>query len=101
MFREKVINLFKYYSNFVMSFFCFQDKDDLRNEIFSLKVQLNNVKNENCLLKVKVRKLQEEIVKKNKHIEVLLNPKRVIQLNIRVFVFLLLIFVYSQALFIK
>lgn len=40
-------------------------------------MQLNNAKNENCLLKVKIRKLQDEIVKKNKHIEVLLNPKKV------------------------
>lgn len=52
--------------------------EDLKNEILSLKKRFTNVQSENHLLKVKVRKLQDELSKKDKHIKVLLDPKKVI-----------------------
>lgn len=52
--------------------------EDLKNEVLNLKKRYSSIQNENHLLKVKVRKLQDELSKKDKHIEVLLNPKKVI-----------------------
>ncbi|KAF5300234.1 hypothetical protein FQR65_LT09188 [Abscondita terminalis] len=49
---------------------------NLKNDILELKKELAIVKNENHLLKVKVRKLQSEISKKDKQIEILIDPDK-------------------------
>ncbi|KAJ3644204.1 hypothetical protein Zmor_026874 [Zophobas morio] len=53
-----------------------EDDEDLRVEIFHLKKQLSNVSTENNFLKVKIRKLQNEIVKKDKQMDVMLDPRK-------------------------
>ncbi|KYB25640.1 hypothetical protein TcasGA2_TC034856 [Tribolium castaneum] len=53
-----------------------QDDGDLRTEIFHLKKNLSNISTENRMLKVKIRKLQNEIIKKDKQIDAILDPKK-------------------------
>lgn len=53
------------------------DIEKLKNEIWDLKKHLQSVLGENHLLKVKVRKLEFDNVKKNKQIECLLDPRKV------------------------
>lgn len=52
-------------------------QEDLKCELFELKKRSHEIASENYLLKVKVRKLQNEVDKKNKQIECLLDPKKV------------------------
>lgn len=42
-----------------------------------VKKEFHKVDQENYLLKVKVRKLQEEVSRKNRQIQILLDPKKV------------------------
>ncbi|GLV32305.1 hypothetical protein CBL_00984 [Carabus blaptoides fortunei] len=56
-------------------------QEDLKCELFELKKRLHDTASENYLLKVKVRKLQTEVDKKNKQIECLLDPKK--SVNVR------------------
>jgi hypothetical protein len=53
-----------------------QDDEDLRVEIFHLKKQLSSIGGENHLLKVRIRKLQNEIIKKDKQMDVVLDPRK-------------------------
>ncbi|KAK4876155.1 hypothetical protein RN001_012577 [Aquatica leii] len=48
----------------------------LRSDILDLKKEVSALKNENHLFKVKIRKLQNEINKKDKQIETLINPEQ-------------------------
>lgn len=54
----------------------FHQNEDLRGEIFHLKKQLSAIDAENHLLKVRVRKLQNELLKKDKQIDAILNPRQ-------------------------
>jgi hypothetical protein len=58
-----------------------QDDEDLRVEIFHLKKQLSSIGGENHLLKVRIRKLQNEIIKKDKQMDVVLDPRKVNELK--------------------
>ncbi|CAH0554827.1 unnamed protein product [Brassicogethes aeneus] len=53
------------------------DEIDLRNEIIRLKKRASVYREENQMLKVKVRKLSSQMFKKDKEIEALLNPKQI------------------------
>ncbi|XP_022917643.1 IQ domain-containing protein E-like [Onthophagus taurus] len=50
--------------------------EDLQYQVHELKKQLHEVRDDNHLYKVKVRKLQDEIRKKDKQLEMVLDPKR-------------------------
>ncbi|XP_044265586.1 protein hook homolog [Tribolium madens] len=58
-----------------------QDDGDLRAEIFQLKKNLSNINTENRMLKVKIRKLQNEIIKKDKQIDDILDPRKPIEVS--------------------
>lgn len=55
-----------------------QDEEDFKNEIIQLKRQLQFIQDENKLLKVKNRKLQTRLEKKDKQIDALLEPVKVL-----------------------
>lgn len=54
-----------------------QDEEDLRTEIYSLRKHIARVCSENQILKVKIRKLQDEMIKRDKQLDEFLNSKRV------------------------
>ncbi|XP_045472946.1 autophagy-related protein 23-like isoform X2 [Harmonia axyridis] len=53
------------------------DEEDLRTEIYSLRKHIARVCSENQILKVKIRKLQDEMMKRDKQLDDFLNSKRV------------------------
>ncbi|KAJ8246108.1 hypothetical protein GJAV_G00263730 [Gymnothorax javanicus] len=54
----------------------FKEKEDMYDEILELKKSLQSQKSENDLMKTKLRKLEEDNLKKEKQIEQLLNPTK-------------------------
>lgn len=78
MYRNEVINIRIVLNRVVwLLIHCFQDDLDLRNKIYSLKKQLSQTNGENHLLKVKIRKLQDEVNKKDKQMDLLIDPGNV------------------------
>ncbi|XP_044754199.1 autophagy-related protein 23-like isoform X2 [Coccinella septempunctata] len=52
------------------------DEEDLRTEIYSLRKHIARVCSENQILKVKIRKLQDEMIKRDKQLDEFLSSKR-------------------------
>lgn len=55
-----------------------KELNDMKYNMLDLKKKLHCVTSENHMLRVKVRKLETELEKKNKHIETLIDPKKVV-----------------------